>query len=257
MTTIDQYIHEIEFYGFTVIENVLDDDAIAGMKDALIRLEREVGVDHKHRGPARHVDNLPTLDPIFFPCIDHPRVLPVVENFLGNSLILGSLNARIVRPGDADQEFHSDVAEDMHNMASPVMVNTVWMLDDFSAANGGTRVVPGSHKTGRGAPPECFDLKHIVQTEAKAGSVLVYNGQVWHAGGGNTSDHNRHAVFGHYRKRMMVFHFDPHDNFPDQLFCQLTQRQKQLMRMERGLGADHAADAHFFHRGVSNRPRSD
>ena len=125
MTTIDQYIHEIEFYGFTVIENVLDDDAIAGMKDALIRLEREVGVDHKHRGPARHVDNLPTLDPIFFPCIDHPRVLPVVENFLGNSLILGSLNARIVRPGDADQEFHSDVAEDMHNMASPVMVNTV------------------------------------------------------------------------------------------------------------------------------------
>ncbi|MFP6744657.1 MAG: phytanoyl-CoA dioxygenase family protein [Alphaproteobacteria bacterium] len=35
----------------------------------------------------------------------------------------------------------------------------------------------------------------------KAGSVLVFNGQCWHAGGANHSDTPRPALFGHYRVR--------------------------------------------------------
>ena len=59
------------------------------------------------------MSNLPTLDPVFFKTIDHPRILPLLENFLGSGLILGSLNSRIVRPGDGDKGFHSDIPGDM------------------------------------------------------------------------------------------------------------------------------------------------
>ena len=245
MNELERSLKEIEIYGFTVVEGVLAAAEVEAMRNALIRCEQEVGTEHGHRGTARHVSNLPTLDPVFFKAIDHPKILPLLEHFLGTGLILGSLNSRIVRPGDGEQGFHSDIPGDMLNMDSPVMMNTVWMLDDFSPANGATRVVPGSHKSGLDVPPDGLEVKYIVQAAAAAGSVLVFNGQCWHAGGANSSAANRHALFGHYRKRMLVFQCDPHDDFPAEWFELLKPRQRELLRMKNGPGSAHAADAHF------------
>ncbi|MDE2734302.1 MAG: phytanoyl-CoA dioxygenase family protein [Gemmatimonadota bacterium] len=245
MNEIEQAIQEIEIYGFTLLESVLDSDTAASMRQALIRCEQEHGTEHTHRGAARHVANLPVMDRIFHQCIDHPRVLPILEHFLEPSLILGSLNSRIVRPGDGFQDLHSDIPAYMLNMDTPVMMNTVWMLDDFTPEIGGTRVVPGSHKSGLAAPPEGFAVQHEVQPTALAGSVIVFNGQCWHGGGANTGDRNRHALFGHYRKHMLVFQLDPHDGFPPEWWDSLSPRQRQLMRMQNGPGALHAADVHF------------
>ena len=245
MTPFEQAVQELEIFGFTLVDGVLARDEVNTLREALIRCEREVGTDHTHRGAARHVANLPTLDPVFFRCIDHPRVMPLLEHFLGDTLILGSLNARIVRPGDPLQDLHSDIPGDMLNMTLPVMMNTVWLPDDLSATNGGTRVVPGSHKSGLHLPPEGFSVMHVVQPEAPAGSVLVFNGQTWHGGGANNGGGNRHALFGHYRKHMLLFQNDPHDALPDEWYQRLTPRQKELMRMQNGVGADHAADAHL------------
>ena len=242
MDALEQTLAEIDLYGFAILEGVLGADEVAAMKAALVRCDLEVGAEHGHRGTARHVSNLPTLDPVFFSCIDHPHVLPCLERYLQPSLVLGSLNARILRPGDGHQELHGDIPEEMLNMTSPVMMNTVWMLDDFSPANGATRIVPGSHKSGLAEPPAGFDVKRIHQACAPAGSVLIFNGQCWHGGGANTSNERRHALFGHYRKHMLRFQFDPHDGFPPQWFGLLNARQKQLMRMSKGLGAARAAD---------------
>lgn len=245
MNAHEQAVAELEIFGFTLVEDALEAGQVEAMRQALVRLEKEVGTDHGHRGTARHVSNLPVLDRVFWPTLDHPRVLPLLEHFLGESLVLGSLNSRIVRPGDPDQGLHSDIPGDMLNMQSPVMMNTVWLLDDFSAVNGGTRVVPGSHKSGLALPPEGFEVAHVVQPEARAGSVIVFNGQCWHGGGANTGTGNRHALFGHYRKRMLVFQIDPHDGFPPEWYDELNPRQRRLLRMEGGPGALHAADAHF------------
>ena len=246
MTPFEQAIAEINLYGFTLVPDVLTADQVGSLKDILIRCAEEAGeADHVNRGGASYlVRNLPTLDPVFFPIIDHQTILPILEHFLGESLILGSLNSRIVRPGDGEQDFHSDIPGYMLNLASPVMMNTVWMLDDFSPENGGTRIVPGSHKSGLDGPPTGMDVKHVYQPVCAAGSVLVFNGQCWHAGGANSSQQNRHALFAHYRKSMLRFHLDPRDGFPEDWFERLTPRQRELMRMQRGPGSLHAADIH-------------
>jgi len=244
-TEVEKAVQEIEIYGFSILESVLSAAEAEAMREALIACEQREGTESAHRGTASHVANLPTIDPIFFPTIDHPRVLPILERFLGTSLILGSLNSRIVRPGDPEQGLHSDIGQDMLNPISPVMLNTVWMLDDFTENLGATRVLPGSHRSGLQEPPKDLDLKYVVTALAPIGSVLVFNGQTWHGGGANTGDRNRHALFGHYRKRMLVFQCDPHDNFPPEWFDKLNDRQKELMRMQDGPGAPHAADAHM------------
>ena len=245
MTEKEKAILEIEIYGFTLLEGVLSEAEADEMREALIRCEREFGTEHIHRGSARHVSNLPTLDRVFHKTIDHLRTLPILEHFLGETLVLGSLNSRIVRPGDGYQDLHGDIPQVMLNMESPVMMNTVWMLDEFTSENGATRCVPGSHKSGCALPPEGLELKYVVEAIAPIGSVLIFNGQTWHGGGRNTGTKNRHGLFGHYRKQMCVFQYDPHDDFPIEWFDDLTERQKQLLRMTKGLGAPHASDSHF------------
>ena len=226
---------------------MLKPDEVNTLKEALKRSAEAAGQpDYVNRnGKSMVVLNLPVLDPDFFQIIDHPATLPILEHFLGKTLILGSLSSRIVRPGDGQQDLHSDIPEEMLNPVSPVMMNTVWMLEDFNAEIGGTRIVPGTHKSGLAGPPEGMDVKHELQPEAKAGSVLMFNGQCWHGGGTNTSDRDRYALFGHYRKSMLMFQLDPHDEFPAEWFDQLNPRQKELLRMHRGLNALHSSDLHL------------
>ncbi|MBN60199.1 phytanoyl-CoA dioxygenase family protein [bacterium] len=247
MTSFDQIINEIDIYGFTLVPDVLSSDQVLELKEALIKAAERMGEpDYENRGgTSLLVRNLPTLDPAFFQIIDHPLILPILEHFLDKSLILGSLSARIVRPGDGLQNFHSDIPGHMLNPVSPVMMNTVWTLVDFHPTIGGTRIVPGSHKSGHDGPPEGFAVRHEFQLSCKAGSVLLFNGQCWHAGGANQTEDNRYAVFAHYRKSMLMFQLDPHDEFPAAWFDRLNPRQRELMRMQKGVGASHAADGHF------------
>lgn len=252
MSELQQAFWEMDVYGFTLLDSVLSAEEVKTMRETLSHWEAQVGNEQRFLGQAGHVSNLPTLDPVFHPIIDHPRTLPIIEHVLGQAIILGSLNARIVRPGDPVQGLHSDIRADLLNPVSPVMVNTVWLLDDFTAENGGTRIVPGTHRSGLAGPPDGMEVKHVHQLVAPAGSVLVFNGQCWHGGGANQTDGKRHAMFGHYRKNALIFQVDPHDNFDATWHEGLSPRQQELLRMTQGVGVPHAADSHMrtsFSRG--------
>lgn len=252
MTALQQAFWEMDVYGFTLLEEVLSGAEVEALRASLAEWAAKLGGEQRFLGQAGHVSNLPVLEAQYHPLIDHPRTLPVIEYVLGKQIILGSLNARIVRPGDPVQGLHSDIRADLLNMGSPVMVNTVWLLDDFTFENGGTRIVPGSHRSGMAGPPEGMDVKHVHQLVAPAGSVLVFNGQCWHGGGANHTETDRHALFGHYRKNALIFQVDPHDGFNEAWLDGLTPRQRELLRMDNGLAAPHAADSHLrtsFSRG--------
>ncbi len=247
MSPFDQAAAEIDTFGFTLLPDVLTASQVESLRRALVRCAEENGeAGYENRGgTSLLVRNLPALDPLFLQIIDHPVVLPILERVLDKTLVLGSLSSRIVRPGDGYQDFHSDIPQHMLNPVSPVMMNTVWMLDDFNTEIGGTRIVPGSHKSGWSGPPEGMEVPHVYQPKAAAGSVLIFNGQCWHGGGKNSTGRNRHALFGHYRKSMLLFQLDPHDGFREDWHERLSPRQKQLLRMQKGVGARHAADDHL------------
>jgi ectoine hydroxylase-related dioxygenase (phytanoyl-CoA dioxygenase family) len=88
------------------------------------------------------------------------------------------------------------------------VVTALWLLDDFTPDNGATQVVPGSHRLAKGSPrpmqqPESRhpDQKLVL---AEAGSVLVFNGHLWHGGTRNESARPRRALQGQFRAREMV-----------------------------------------------------
>lgn len=243
MDALERQVLEVELHGFTVVRDVLAPGEIAAIRAVNERLLAERDEDMDFNGRAGHVSNLPPLDPVYLPLIDHPRILPLLEAVMGRDLILGSLNTRVVRPGDGEQKLHADIPDRLRRPGAPVMMNTVWMLDDFTEETGATRIVPGSHRMATRHPPEGFEPPIVFRAIAPAGSVLVFNGQCWHAGGANRTNRNRHGLFGHYRiSDWMRFQVDPHRGFPPEQFERLNQRQKELMRMTLGLGHPHAVD---------------
>ncbi len=240
---------ELRIWGFTVIQNVLDESTAEAMRKFVEEHAFRIGVEHRHRGTARHLANLITLDPLFLPVIDHDAVLPYIEETMGKDLILGSLSARVVRPGEGSQTLHSDVPLAMHRYGNdaPLMMNTVWALSDLTPDNGGTRLVPGSHQSHLFEPPEGLTLPYLMQPTLSAGSVVIFHGQTWHGGGENRTDQLRTAMFGHYRNsHWMRFQCDPHDGFREEWLPDMTSRQKELLRMTAGVDRRHGAD--FYER---------
>ncbi len=69
--------------------------------------------------------------------------------------------------------------------AAPQGVNVAWCLDEFTAQNGGTRVVPRSHLRGRNPTPA--DADESVPIEAPLGTMMVFESRVWHRTGSNTT----------------------------------------------------------------------
>jgi len=235
---------ELDAYGYTVLERVIDADTAAALAASLTAADEAIGTDYVHQEAyARHVMSVLSWDERFVALIDDPQVLGAVEAALGPAVILGSINARIVRPGDPDQPFHSDIPPQLRKAGAPVMVQAVWMLDGFTPDNGATRIVPGSHRAPEVEPPPDVEVPHWVTPTGPAGSVLLFNGQCWHGGGANRSGAIRRALFAHYRVApWMRFQCDPHDGFTDEVWQRLNPRQRALLRMEQGVGQPNSAD---------------
>jgi len=135
--------------------------------------------------------------------VEHPRVLAALDAVLlpncGNYRI-GSLTGIEIWPGESDQELHCD--DSMYPLRLPdtqLQVSAMWALDDFTAENGATRVVLGSHN--KPAPDgdgmdESSD--NIVQAVMPRGSLLLYLGTTVHGGGANRSQAPRAGLINTY-----------------------------------------------------------
>jgi ectoine hydroxylase-related dioxygenase (phytanoyl-CoA dioxygenase family) len=79
--------------------------------------------------------------------------------------------------------------------------NTIWMLDDFTNDNGATRMIPRSHAWRRLPEPGNRDTLPDEQlVTGTAGTVVVMNTHMWHAGTGNRTDRCRRALHGFYTR---------------------------------------------------------
>ncbi len=125
----------------------------------------------------------------------NPVVLAAANRFLAPFCQRIQLHlTQIIRlmPGQGAQAIHRDRwAWGTYLKGVEPQFNTIWALTDFTTANGATQVVPGSTDwpDDRQAQPV-----EITQAVMSRGSVLLYTGSVFHAGGANVSDGDRIGI---------------------------------------------------------------
>jgi ectoine hydroxylase-related dioxygenase (phytanoyl-CoA dioxygenase family) len=126
----------------------------------------------------------------------NPLVLGVTGDLLGHatSFQLHLTQVIAIGPGEPAQTIHRDQwAFDFYPFPNgyEVQCNTIWAMTDFTEENGATRVIPGSNHL---ADKLKFELKDSIPAEMSKGSVLLYNGSIYHAGGANHSNATRVGI---------------------------------------------------------------
>jgi ectoine hydroxylase-related dioxygenase (phytanoyl-CoA dioxygenase family) len=118
----------------------------------------------------------------------HPLVLSLADAVLQPNCVRYQLNysgAIHLLPGATAQELHRD--GDLYpflHPCPPMMMPTMWALTDFTADNGATLLVPGSHRWAQDRDPTADE---VISAVMPAGSLLVYLGGTIHGGGANMS----------------------------------------------------------------------
>lgn len=200
-------------HGYVNLGKLLSDEQLAAAQDRIATLLSDEGeragaelfdshnVRHPKEAGADRLANLVNKGSVFDVFYTHPRVLAAVAWVLDANFKLSSLNYRAAKLDGGGQGLHADWKEPVQDERFQVC-NTIWMLDDFTVLNGATRVVPGSHRPGE--LPENV-LKDVLADHADqrlvtgpAGSAVVFNAHVWHAGTRNQSKTPRRAIHSYF-----------------------------------------------------------
>jgi ectoine hydroxylase-related dioxygenase (phytanoyl-CoA dioxygenase family) len=235
-TLTDAERAQLDRDGYVPLFGVMDAAQVAAFNDRLAELLTAEGDGagkevHQEAGTER-LSNLIDKGELFTQCFTEPRVLAAIAHVLGGDLKLSSLNARAALPGQGLQHLHADwneaVAPDQYQVC-----NSIWLLDDFTAENGATRVVAGSHRSGKMPRDEMEDPGQPHPDErvliAPAGTVVVFNSHTWHGGTLNRTQHPRRAMHSYFTRRHHAQQLDQRAHLRPETVARLTPAQRLIL----------------------------
>jgi ectoine hydroxylase-related dioxygenase (phytanoyl-CoA dioxygenase family) len=195
--TVDEVVDTLERDGYAVVERLLDTEQAAAVRAGL----REVldatpsGRNDFEGYKTKRIYALFAKTRAFDAPALHPLLLGVLDRILGSYQLSAPVGIEI-GPGETAQNLHTDdIIYPVNKPHQHLVLNTMWALDDFTAANGATRLVPGSHRWVDERPD---DNTEVVIAEMPKGSVMFFLGSLWHGGGTNNSDAPRLGVIIEY-----------------------------------------------------------
>lgn len=222
---IDRDVAAIDAIGFVVIENLLSTDELDEIREIL---EKYLADDLKGRNDfeghrTQRVYALVSRGRIFEDLVRHPRVLAICDRFLEENYLLTASQAICIHPGETPQPLHcDDTFYSIPRPRAPISMSTIWSVDAFTAENGGTQIIPGSHRWTDDQISDLFqaidfatrpDGARVPEAERRAdaaraeqlrslemppGSVVVFCGTLVHRGGAGSGAGSRLALSNQY-----------------------------------------------------------
>jgi len=181
--------------GYAVVPNALPHAYCT----KLGRLLQQVLDSHVPAGSARSVldrylmHDLLCRDVAFARLIEDPRLQQLLAPFLGEHWILYAFTSSSLPPGKTNYGRRLHVDSPRHVPGYATNMGVIWALDDFTALNGATEVLPGSHHASVEPGEQVFE-RHKVVVECPKGSMVIFNARLFHRSGINRSGQWRHAV---------------------------------------------------------------
>lgn len=207
---------DLDRHGYCLVADALSKDEARALRARLVQAaadDVEVGAaTFDSGGKNQRVWQLLNRGAEFCQLAEHPLALDLIGGLLGGhvpehipgaaddelpNFLLSNIAANIAGPGGKPQYLHADqVFVPLPWPPFPLTASVMWMLDDFTPANGGTRIAPGSHVESRNADPAAE--AQVTSVEGPAGTAFVFDGRVWHGTGANTTDQRRHGILSYY-----------------------------------------------------------
>jgi hypothetical protein len=249
--------YHLEVYGYVVLENTLEDDLTARLREALLGLKgeflaqsdldaarvRRCGLHKGGRPHHLHFTHILESAPVFLEYLSHPRILSLTEELVGGSVRLEESEA-IVNSRDPEEPpqdpprygFHRGTEHGVgpyeeNGLLHGNFVKVLTNLTDLGPDDGGTTVIAGSHKLKLPAEEmiaAAYENPALIhQVEAPAGSSLLFTESLIHASGVLRSDRERCIIIGGYTPPM--FQVWPGQEPSDEFVASLPEALRPLI----------------------------
>jgi ectoine hydroxylase-related dioxygenase (phytanoyl-CoA dioxygenase family) len=220
--------------GAVIVERLVDDavcDAVAAELAPYLDATPTGGDEFTGKN-TRRTGALLARSPASVEMVAHPLVLEVADAVLWSKKTTFQLHltqAISIGPDSDGQHLHRDqwcfdffpFPDDMD-----VEVSSIWALDDFTEANGATRVVLGSHLSD---DPRAFTVADSVAAEMPRGSIVLYTGRTVHGGGANRTDAWRTGINVDYVLGWLRQEENQYLSVPLDVVRSLPERVQKLM----------------------------
>lgn len=246
---LEQAKNHLDKYGVCIIKDVFSEEEVDVMDKRLKEQfagEEKYNLGSKFRGDeglgiksrneekvSRLVWNLINKGECFIPLIDHPKIFPLINHIIGDKVILCSMGAHMNGSGNERMVLHQDQWPLVpHPLDFPVMANTMVLVTDNSPENGGTRLIPGSHKWPKIDYKIANSSKYQEMAKsitAPKGSVIVWEGRVWHGNGLNRSGAVRSNISIAYLQSWIRPQENSQYSVREEVIKRLTERQKAVL----------------------------
>jgi ectoine hydroxylase-related dioxygenase (phytanoyl-CoA dioxygenase family) len=231
-------LEAIRHQGGAVVTGVMSTDFVALTREHLYRVQDTIyNTVGKHRleraGELGVLRLMFKYDPFFFRFLEIPELLSVIDHTLSETAILHLQNGFILpsfppgqRPEVFQNRFHMDFPRVLNG--SVMSINTLFAIDAFTADNGGTLVVPGTHQR-IPTPDGEYMRKHAVPVECPPGSMLIFDSTLWHAAGSNISGSDRLGINHQFTRSYIKQQIDYVRALGDHVVSSLPSRTQQLL----------------------------
>lgn len=209
-TTVDtaDRLRQLQTDGFCMFDAVIPADKVEAIRDSVVvttdRMFRENPDDYLG---VSHLPGLTAFDQSFSAYVGDPRIIELAETLWGPPIRISNTSATINEAGKPRGKWHADVPFNQNNagrIPAPypdacIHLTTLFMLSPFTEANGGTLVVPGSHRSSDNPtsdmgvdPLEPYPTEYLVT--GAAGDVVLFDSRLWHSPNVNSSSERRVAI---------------------------------------------------------------
>jgi ectoine hydroxylase-related dioxygenase (phytanoyl-CoA dioxygenase family) len=207
------HLQSLQARGYTILRDFLSPADLAEVRSALAPyLSAHSGRNNFEGYKTERVYTLVARAKVFERIAEDARVMALCAKFLKPGFLLTASQAINIHPGETPQPIHSDDAfYTLPRPRPPISVSTIVAVDAFTADNGGTEVIAGSHAWGddriagiydQGLNPDTpasVEQERLLKTvEMPAGACVFFLGTLLHRGGANRSAAPRLAFSNQY-----------------------------------------------------------
>ena len=260
---LDQVKRDFDEFGYGVIKDCLSPAQVKQIRKRMIeqaKAEREL-FQLGDNPNAQGVRILPNKGAIFQGLILQPQVTEMMRyGFRGLEFCFSTITGIITRKGTPAQMIHCDQSFLPGAVKKAWVNNVLYMITDFTEANGGTRVVPGSHRSPPPAVKQNEDGTFAgyegesVAIEGPAGSAFVFDGRLWHGQGPCTVTGPRIAISAFYITPTLR----QAENYPaslhDAVYERLSLEQRDMLGFKRASTLNYMEPLREGGRGNTDTP---
>jgi ectoine hydroxylase-related dioxygenase (phytanoyl-CoA dioxygenase family) len=225
--------------GFVLMPNLIAaSDAAQARSIALeVAASPDAATLGSKRNGQRHIRGLLAHGEVFERMVQHPAIIEIAEAMLGDDMTLGAYSARILYPGATEMGVHIDypywAMRGPFTLRPPLMLQVIWMLQDFTERNGATLVAPRSQP--RCARPDSEQFaREAIKIVGAAGDAIISHGLLWHDTSQNQTDEPRVSLLINYGLKVIRPLDSEIAKVPPHVLERATPKLRQLLGLEFG-----------------------